>query len=85
MENETAEKLKAYKTLDVYNSFTSGRVSICFIHEVFSVLKAPSQSLSNPSRKAVKKKDGSICTAHCSDLSRGIHALFHTYGIPRVK
>ena len=71
MENERAEKLKAYKSLDAYNNFTSGWVtpaSSMKLTEIFSVLKTavkPSQSLSNPSHKAwvaVKKKDGSICT-----------------------
>ena len=74
----TRKKLKAYKSLDAYNYFTSGWVGTCFIHEVnreFSVLKTtvkPSQSLSNPPHKAwvaVKRKDGSICTAHCTCMA----------------
>ena len=74
----TREKLKAYKSVDAYNYFTSGWVGTCFIHEInreFSVLKTtvkPSQSLSNPPHKAwvaVKRKDGSICTAHCTCMA----------------
>ena len=74
----TREKLKAYKSLDAYNYFTSGWVGTCFIHEInkeFSVLKTivkPSQRLSNPPHRpwvAVKRKDGSICTSHCTCMA----------------
>ena len=74
----TREKRKAYKSLEAYNYFTSGWVGTCFIHDidrVFSVLKAlvrPSQRLSNPPHHpwvAVKRKDGSICTAHCTCMA----------------
>ena len=74
----TREKLKACKSLEAYNYFSSGWVGICFIHEVnsqFSVLKAevrPSQRLSDRSHSpwvGVRKNDGSISTAHCTCMA----------------
>jgi len=73
----TREKLKCYKSLDAYNHFASGWVGTCLIHEVnkeFSVLKAflqPSQRLSNPPHHpwVAVKKDGTICTAHCTCMA----------------
>ena len=71
----TREKLKAYKSLDAYNYFTSGWVGTCEINKEFSVLKnivKPSQHLSNPLHcpwVAVKRKDGSICTSHCTCMA----------------
>ena len=74
----TRKKIKAYKSLEAYNYFTSGWVGTCFIHDIdreFVVLKAlvwPSQCLSNSPHHpwvAVKMKDGSICTAHCTCMA----------------
>ena len=71
----TQEKLKANKSLEVYNYFVSDWVGTCYYHKInseFCVIKAavrPSQRLSEKPHRpwvGLRQKDGSICATHCT-------------------
>ena len=70
----TKEKLKVYKSLDVYNYFCSGHVRTVYQYRYgnYIILKAlvnPSQKTPDQAQKAwviLQKEDAKVRTAHCT-------------------